>query len=973
MKHFYLYVLTCVLLSSISFAQNVPVTFEPGGNGGTWTWTVFENSTNPALQVVANPSATGINTSSYVAQFTALQAGQPWAGCESQHTTDLGTFTLDATNCTIKMMVYKSVISDVGIKFATSVGGSDGEIKVANTKINEWEELTFDFSARIGNPASTNIDQIIVFPDFNLGGRTSDNVVYFDNITFSAILPATQPTIAAPTPTLPSSNVISLFSNAYTNVTVDTWSAVWDMADVSDVQIVGDDTKKYSNLTFAGIEFTSSTINATAMNFFHMDMWTPDSTALPKIFKLKIVDFGADGAWSGGDDVEHELTFNASSIPPLTTGNWMSFDIPLSNFTGLTTRGHLAQMIISGDLRTVFIDNVYFYAGAETEPATAAPTPTVSAENVISLFSNAYTNVTVDTWSAVWDNADVSDIQIAGNDTKKYTSLVFAGIEFTSSTINATAMNFFHMDMWTPDSTALPKIFKIKLVDFGADGAWSGGDDVEHELTLNASSVPALSTGNWMSLNIPLANFTGLTTKAHLAQLIISGDLRTVFIDNVYFYAGAETEPSVAAPTPTVPAGEVISLFSNAYTNVTVDTWSAGWDMADVSDVQIAGNDTKKYTSLVFAGIEFTSSTINASAMNYFHMDFWTPDSTASPKIFKIKIVDFGAGGVWGGGDDVEHELTFSASTTPALATGSWVSFDLPLSSFTGLTTRGHLAQMIISGDLRTMFIDNVYFYRGMIPTEYHAKWNMVSVPSTISNYAKSAVFPTATTAAFAYSGGYSTADILENGKGYWIKFDNATSVTFGGTSITSITIPVVEGWNMIGSISAPIDVTSITSDPSGMETSQFFDYSETGYAVSSSIEPGKAYWVKVNTAGSLILSSVLTYAGNRISIMPNSELPPSPPETNNYIMPSEFSLSQNYPNPFNPTTIIHYSLATNEFVSLKVFNMLGQEVATLVSEMQNAGVKNIEFDSQNLPSGLYFYKMNAGSFSEMKKMVIMK
>ena len=85
-------------------------------------------------------------------------------------------------------MVYKTVISDVGIKLVNPTGGAQEEIKVANTVINQWEELTFDFSSRIGNglDGSTNIDQIVVFPDFNLDGRTSDNVVYFDNITFNA-------------------------------------------------------------------------------------------------------------------------------------------------------------------------------------------------------------------------------------------------------------------------------------------------------------------------------------------------------------------------------------------------------------------------------------------------------------------------------------------------------------------------------------------------------------------------------------------------------------------------------------------------------------------------------------------------------------------------------------------------------------------------------------------------------------------
>ena len=82
-----------ILFSSIGFSQNNPINFEAGGNGANWSWTTFENNTNPALQFVANPSATGINTSSTVAKFTALQTGQPWAGCESLNGSSIGTFT----------------------------------------------------------------------------------------------------------------------------------------------------------------------------------------------------------------------------------------------------------------------------------------------------------------------------------------------------------------------------------------------------------------------------------------------------------------------------------------------------------------------------------------------------------------------------------------------------------------------------------------------------------------------------------------------------------------------------------------------------------------------------------------------------------------------------------------------------------------------------------------------------------------
>lgn len=346
-----------------------------------------------------------------------------------------------------------------------------------------------------------------------------------------------------------------------------------------------------------------------------------------------------------------------------------------------------------------------------------APMPTVPAENVISLFSNAYTNVPIDTWATGWlySTAVLQEIQIQGDDVKLYTTLNFNGIEFASQTIDATEMTHFHMDIWTPDPTALPKTFKVLMVDFGPDGVFDGGDDKSHELTFRANTNPALVTKQWVQIDVPLSAFTGLTTKAHLAQLVISGDLPTVYLDNVYFYkqgSGTVTEPTSPAPTPNYPAGNVISLFSNAYPNVTVDTWSASWDQADVADILVAGNATKLYTNLVFAGIEFISQTVDATTMTHFRMDFWTPDPTASPAIFKIKIVDFGANGAFGGGDDVEHELTLNASSVPSLSTGNWVSFDIPLSSFTGLITKGHLAQLIISGDPNTVYIDNVLFHK---------------------------------------------------------------------------------------------------------------------------------------------------------------------------------------------------------------------------------------------------------------------
>ena len=165
-------------------AQNVPIDFETSGNGASWTWTVFENTTNPPLLIIDNPDKSGINTSCKVAQFTALQSGNPWAGCESSHGSGLGSFMLDTNTSTIKIMVWKSVISDVGIKLVTPTAAALPEIKIPNTLTNQWELITFDFSGYIGQgPYATEmVDQVVIFPDFNLAGRTQDNICYFDNV-----------------------------------------------------------------------------------------------------------------------------------------------------------------------------------------------------------------------------------------------------------------------------------------------------------------------------------------------------------------------------------------------------------------------------------------------------------------------------------------------------------------------------------------------------------------------------------------------------------------------------------------------------------------------------------------------------------------------------------------------------------------------------------------------------------------------
>ncbi len=125
------------------------------------------------------------------------------------------------------------------------------------------------------------------------------------------------------------------------------------------------------------------------------------------------------------------------------------------------------------------------------------------------------------------------------------------------------------------------------------------------------------------------------------------------------------------------------------------------------------------------------------------------------------------------------------------------------------------------------------------------------------------------------------------------------------------------------------------------------------------------------------------SYASNEIAINWNAPLvfvsgffnesPLTSVETPPPVAPRSFTLLQNYPNPFNPTTAISYQLSAGSEVSLRVYDILGRLVATLVQGRQNAGTYRVTFNAKGLTSGVYFYRLEAGDRSMTRKMVVLK
>ena len=643
-----------------------------------------------------------------------------------------------------------------------------------------WSSVDLPKSAFVGMTWDS-----IIQVKFDGQAGVSPSTIYLDNIYFwkTAPLPLTAPNTNAPTPTQTASNVISVYSDAYTTNVATNYNPFWGQSGSVNTTYspTGAGTNyamAYTNFNYQGTE--TSTQNASSMEYLHIDVWTSNATVL-KVSPIN------NGTGAG------EFLVNV----PLVNAGWSSVDLPKSAFVGMTWDSVIqlkfdCQAGVSPS--NIYLDNIYFWKTASlplTAPTTNAPVPTQAQVDVVSVYSDSYTSVATDlnpNWGQTGAvNALYSPTGAGTNYAMAYTNFNYQGTYLTQT--NASNMEFLHVDIWTANATSV----KISPINNGTgvgeylvniplvSGGWSSVDlpksafvgmtwDSVFQLKLDGQSgvspstiyldniffwktaaptgtptignfiVPAKNTGDApFVLTDPTSNSSGAFsyTSSNLAVATISGNVVTVVGPGVSvitatqaaaapYISGSVTAnlvvtqvPLVAAPTPPARnAWDVISLFSNAYSNINILDWAAGlgWGgLAPITDLQIAGNDTKKIAFGNFIGVDFgPGNHIDATNMTDFHLDFWIPSATdLVGKVFNPK---FSAWTSDTSGETSSFLLTYLPSVN-----GTWASIDAPISSFTAGNSnpniRNNVAQFLISSNLGVVYVDNIYLYRAATAT----------------------------------------------------------------------------------------------------------------------------------------------------------------------------------------------------------------------------------------------------------------
>ncbi|MDB4047121.1 hypothetical protein N9486_03290 [Flavobacteriaceae bacterium] len=620
----------------------------------TGTWGRFGGAAGVEyleLDYVDNPNPGTVNSSSKVLKIEEDAGIEPWAGFFFNLNEKI---VFPAGQEAISIDVHSAAPGQNVLLKIEDSSNSDNfkEATVTTTATGTWEKLVYNFSAEDSN----KYDRIVIITAINIT-NSAETTYYIDNIAFStpvAVEEVSSPTAAPTAPSLDAADVMSVFSDSYTDVAGTDFNPNWGQStQVSTEDLGGNSVLKYASLNYQGTAFASA-LDVSGYTSIHLDYWTSDSTAL-NFFLI-----------SSGEGKEKAKALDVSSL-----GEWKSVDIALTDFSDVVDLADVIQFKVDGN-GTVFFDNIYFHGETPvaSSPETGPEAPTAAAEDVLSIFSDSYTDVEGTNFNPDWgQSTQVTTEVLADNSVLKYTNLNYQGTEFTAQDVSA--YSSIHIDYWSADQTT---------VDFFL---------ISNEPTTEVKKTIAITPGEWNSIDIPLSEFSPVElNKVFQFKIVGAG---TVFFDNIYFHGETPvaSSPETGPEAPTAVAEDVLSIFSDSYTDVEGTNFNPDWGQStQVTTEVLADNSVLKYTNLNYQGTEFTAQDV--SAYSSIHIDYWSADQTT---------VDFFL---------ISNEPTTEVKKTIAITPGEWNSIDIPLSEFSPVELNKVFQFKIVGAG--TIFFDNFYF-----------------------------------------------------------------------------------------------------------------------------------------------------------------------------------------------------------------------------------------------------------------------
>lgn len=352
-----------------------------------------------------------------VVKITSNATGQIWQGVDVILTTNYRLTA--ATQLTMQLDVYSTTAIVIAPKAQGGVAGAPDSVTTATHNGSGWQTLTFTFNQSLDGkvPANGDYSDFALHINWNIAastfGAADGRIFYIKNLKgLSATAPVVPaPTVAAPTPPVRvATDVISIFSNAYSNVPLAELPTSWSQTTFTALQIQGNDTWKSVGEFLGMVTNYASGINLTSMEKMHIDYWTPDANPIG-VKIVNTVDGGEAFSFLGTTTV---------------TGSWQSVDIDMSAFALLTNKTKITQLLIDPTgPSTVYIDNFYFWKAPlslntfETSKVKMYPNPTASLFTIeandtvesVSLFNVLGQEVLTNKFNTNTVSIDISNLQ----------------------------------------------------------------------------------------------------------------------------------------------------------------------------------------------------------------------------------------------------------------------------------------------------------------------------------------------------------------------------------------------------------------------------------------------------------------------------------------------------------------------------------------------------------------------------------